>query len=199
MLKGSSTNMLLFPLTTVRSHHEPVFAKVSLRRFYLSLIAACIAFPAFAATPVDRYVPEAKRVGTCKMSVVFWDIYNAALIAPKGEFDWEKPFALQLDYLRDVTGSEIADRSVEEMRIVGADNEVRLAAWHTQMKQIFPDVHHGSQITGIYTPDGPTYFYGKNRMLGKVQDSEFGYWFFRIWLGENTSEPKLRAQLLGQK
>jgi hypothetical protein len=30
-----------------------------------------------------------------------------------------------------------------------------------------------------------------------VQDAEFGPAFFAIWLGKHTSEPDLRAELLG--
>jgi hypothetical protein len=33
--------------------------------------------------------------------------------------------------------------------------------------------------------------------VGVIRDAEFSRRFFNIWLGEKTSEPKLRAQLIG--
>ena len=66
------------------------------------------------------------------------------------------------------------------------------------MRALFPDVHKGDTLTGVYTRKGTTIFYKNGKKLETINDPEFGRAFFGIWLSENTSEPDLRKQLLGQ-
>lgn len=166
------------------------------------IFAFLLAVPAHAqtATYVHNYVPSAKIVGQGRMSFMFWDIYDAALYAPEGEFkDVKKghPFALSLTYMRDLKGRDIADRSVQEMRALGFDDELTLATWHGQMRQIFPDVSEGMTLTGFYTAEGESVFYWDAKEIGRIRNPDFGKYFFSIWLAPDTSEPDLRAQLLG--
>jgi hypothetical protein len=154
--------------------------------------------PALASTSyIDRYIPQAQKVGEARLTVMFWDVYDASLFAPNGQWAQQKPFALKLSYLRDFKGEDIADRSVKEMRKQGFDDEVKLATWHTQMRQTFPDVQNGDQLTGIYTSNGHTLFYKGDKRVGTIKDPEFGKQFFAIWLGPETSIPSLRYSLLG--
>ena len=151
---------------------------------------------------VNNYVPSAGIVGEGRLSFMFWDVYDAALYAPKGEFKEVKkghPFALSLTYMRDLKGRDIADRSVQEMRALGFSDEVTLAAWHSQMRQIFPDVSEGVTLTGFYTADGESVFYRDYEEIGRVSNPDFGKYFFNIWLDPRTSAPELRAKLLGYK
>jgi len=160
--------------------------------FVILLIAT---LPIFSYATVD----DQKLVGQGKLNYYFWHIYDASLYSANGEFSFDKPFALKLDYKRKLYGDKIADRSAEEIKQLGFDDDSKLAAWRAQMKDIFPDVDDGTSITGYYTPDKPTVFYKNNKKAGVIQDPEFGEWFFGIWLDKNTSEPKLRKALLGGK
>lgn len=169
-----------------------------MRKLCCTITILLFAVHAYARDVFSEYVSNAQLVGEGRLTVMLWDVYDAQLYAPNGRWDMAKPFALRLHYLRDIDGTDIADRSVEEMRKLGMDNEVRLAAWHTQMRGIFPNVQSGTELTGVYTPNGPTYFYHNNERIGVVTDPEFGQWFFNIWLHAKTSEPQLRRALLGQ-
>ncbi|WP_331346866.1 chalcone isomerase family protein [Cellvibrio sp. UBA7661] len=151
----------------------------------------------FASEPISHSVPEASIVGQGVFSYAFWDVYEATLYAPKGEWSSDQPFALSIEYFRDISGKEIADRSVQEMRKQGFSDEVALAAWNTQMKSIFPDVKEGMVLSAIYVPEKHTTFYHGNEIAGVIKNDDFGKLFFDIWLGENTSEPSLRRALLG--
>ncbi len=144
-----------------------------------------------------KYIEEPKVVGQTRLKVLFWDIYDASLIAPKGQFSNDKPFALELKYLRDFKGKEIASRSVDEMRKLGVKDEVKLAAWYQEMQDLFPDVKEGESITGVVDENRISHFYYNDKLLGKVHDKEFSLWFFNIWLSEKTSEPEMRRDLLG--
>ena len=108
-----------------------------------------------------------------------------------------QPFALKLSYLREIEGKKIADRSIEEMRDQGIQDEVKLATWHSQMRNIFPDVDAGINLTGISTDKGEAVFYKDNLEIGRISDPQFSKAFFDIWLNEQTSAPDLRRKLLG--
>ncbi len=142
-------------------------------------------------------VPAASIVGQGVLSYAFWDIYKATLYAPDGLWHAAKPFALSIEYYRALNGKDIADRSVQEMRKQGFSDEVTLAAWHSQMKAIFPNVKKGTMLTAVYTPAKQTTFYQGDDTIGAIKGDDFGQWFFAIWLAEKTSEPKLRRALLG--
>jgi len=153
--------------------------------------------PAYALEDIQSYVPEAQKVGQGRMTYMFWDIYDATLYAPQGSWNNEKPFALQISYLRTVNGKKIADHSAEEIRGQGFNDEVKLATWHAQMRRIFPDVDEGVSLTGVYTETGQTIFYRDDVEIGRINDPEFSKAFFGIWLNDKTSAPELRRKLLG--
>lgn len=164
----------------------------------VSLLAVIGVKPVFAMEHILKHIPQAQEVGEARMSVMLWDIYDAELFAPNGIWNEQNPFALQLTYLRDLKGAKIADRSVQEMRFQGFNDEIKLATWHTQMRRIFPDVGNGDSLTGIHAKDGQTIFYNGNAEIGRIKDPEFGKYFFSIWLSPKTSAPDIRQSLLGQ-
>ena len=65
------------------------------------------------------------------------------------------------------------------------------------MKQLFPDVQAGDRITGVHRPGVGARFHVNGRLAGEVRDADFARLFFAIWLSPRTSEPQLRAALLG--
>ncbi len=146
---------------------------------------------------IVSYVPEAKRVGGGRLSFLFWDVYDITLYAPKGSWQQDKPFAIELSYLMDIEARKIADRSIEEMRKQGIKDEIKLATWHNQISKIFPDVSEGIKLVGICTKNGESIFMRDGEIIGRISDEEFSEAFFNIWLGEKTSAPDLRSQLLG--
>lgn len=167
-------------------------------KFVFVLWFAIFALPthASAADYIQAYVPSAKPVGEGRLTVFFWDVYDATLYAPEGDLETDEPFALRLAYLREIPGKKIADRSIEEIRDQGMADEVKLATWHEQMRNIFPDVEEGVTLTGV-SDDGTAHFYFNGKKIGSIKDDEFTTAFFDIWLSKNTSAPSLRKKLLG--
>ncbi len=162
-----------------------------------SLLALIGVSPALAMNGIGEYVPNAQKVGEARMSVMLWDVYDATLFAPDGHFSRDKPFALKLTYLRNLYGDKIADHSVQEIRDQGYDDEIKLATWHTQMRQIFPNVSEGDSLVGVFTKNGQTVFYSMDKEIGRIDDPEFGRHFFDIWLSPETRAPNFRLRLLG--
>ena len=142
------------------------------------------------------FLPNAKLLGHEGFYYLLWHVYDISLYVD-GDFSFEKPFFLTLNYKRKLYGEKIADRSAEEIRKLGFNDEVKLAAWHSQMRNVFPDVKEGSALSGVYKPNGPTVFYFDDAVVGVIKDPDFGKWFFGIWLSKNTSEQRLRKKLLG--
>lgn len=150
-----------------------------------------------AESIIPDIVENAEMVGSGEYKAMFWKIYDAELHAPDGEFAKGNPFALRLVYSRDIPGKAIADKSIELIRRQGIDDEFILAAWHTQLTEIFPDVKEGTEIIGTHTADSGATFYVDGEKVGSINDPQLCRTFFGIWLEEDTVSPKLRSQLLG--
>lgn len=164
--------------------------------FVLSL---ALTSPALADLRTARLqIPNAELVGEGRLKYLFWSVFDAALYAPGGVWSEDKPFALSLSYLRDLDGKSIVDASVDEMRTQGMKDEAVLERWRQEMAAIFMDVDDKTTLTGIADQDGHAIFYRNGEPAGVIRDPEFSRSFFNIWLGEKTSEPRLRAQLIGE-
>ncbi len=157
-----------------------------------------------AATPVPREIAQsleqARKLGQARLVVFGFNIYDAKLWAADG-FSASNyavsPFALELRYLRNFSGSSIAERSLKEMRNIGSVSDSKAQEWLEQMRKTFPDVKKGDQLIGLHRADGSASFILNGKPIGEVRDTEFNRLFFGIWLSTRTSEPKMRRELIG--
>lgn len=169
----------------------------------LLIWAACLYGLPVQANPVPQELrtalPSAVLSGQATMT--FWGlkVYRASLWVTPGfmprAYD-QSAFALELAYLRDLKGADIARRSITEMRRQGPIETAREARWETRMRELFPDVKPGDSITGVSQPGRGALFLSNGRVLGEIADPEFARLFFGIWLAPQTSEPQLRRDLL---
>ncbi|WP_291011260.1 chalcone isomerase family protein [Hydrogenophaga sp.] len=168
----------------------------------LALAALALALPARANTP-EPVLTEALQgkqvVGNARLRVWGFEVYDARLFASPG-FDstqfGQQPFALELQYLRNFKGAEIAKRSIDEMRDLETIAPDLATQWQAAMRALFPDVKKGDRITGVHTPGRGAAFYLNDRLLGEVADDRFSRLFFGIWLSPKTSQPAMRETLL---
>ncbi len=144
-------------------------------------------------------LPQHKLSGKGRLTVWGFDVYDASLWVPPG-FRADKltalPFALELAYLRNFTNTEIADRSIVEMRRSATISDAQAKDWTTAMLRVVPNVKKGDRITGIYRPGAGATFLVNGKPTGEIMDAEFARLFFGIWLSPKTSEPKVRSALL---
>ena len=136
-------------------------------------------------------------VGESRLSFLFWDVYDASLYASDGVYHPDKPFALSLRYLRDFSGSDIAERSIEEIRQQGLSDTSILNLGREQFKATFPDVVAGDEIIGIHDPSEGASFFLNGVLIGNIPNITLSRRFFDIWLSEKTSEPEMRKSLIG--
>ena len=170
----------------------------------LAGVLAAVAHASVEATvlPLELVgeLPQAQALGTARLRFLGLDIYEARLWAPRSFVSTayaQSPFALELTYLRSLSGRRIAERSLQEMRRQGSFGTAREAVWLDAMLQTFADVQNGDRFTGLHTPGAGARFWLNGQARAPVRDAEFSRVFFGIWLADASSEPQLRASLLG--
>lgn len=180
-------------------------ATVQRRHAALAWVLVALVWPAaMAQSPVQPAevvvaLPDARWRGTAVMRFFGLHIYDARLwsAAPVAGDGAGQPLALELVYARSLVGEQIASRSIQEMKGIGAFSEAQSARWLAAMLQLFPDVKAGDRLTGVQLPGQGTRFFFNGSLRGEVADADFTRLFFGIWLSPRTSEPRLRQQLLG--
>lgn len=165
--------------------------------FLLALLAAPAAameLPAAACSVLQ----SCRMIGQGQLRWFGFHVYDAALWSSSGRWQAQAPYALDIRYARRVTGAQLAETSVDELRRLGIGDEAALARWGAAMRKLFPDVAPGSRLIGVHVPQRGALFYSATAYLGAIEDPEFARGFFAIWLDPRTQTPDLRAALLGR-
>ena len=144
-------------------------------------------------------LPKAQRIGTGRLTVWGFQVYDARLWAQPGfraaNFE-SAPLALELSYLRAFKAEEVAERSIKEMRRSKPVSDAQASRWIANLLRVIPDIRTGDRVMGVHQPGVGAAFWVNGKNTGEVLDAEFAKLFFGIWLSPNTSEPKLRDALL---
>jgi hypothetical protein len=137
-------------------------------------------------------------LGKAKFSVLFWDIYESSLFTTDGQ----RPFSnlcqhalFEIHYLRDISKKELIDNTVSQWQHLSL-NENEYLAFLPLLEKIWLDINAGDRLS-MLSQKGTSVFYLNRQKIGEIKSLTFAKTFLRIWLDENTSEPKLRQQLLG--
>lgn len=160
-----------------------------------------LAAPAAAA---ELPAAACKLLQTCRMigqgTLRWWGfhVYDAALWSPNGRWQAQAPYALDIRYARRVTGAQLAETSVDELRRLGIGDEAALTRWGAAMRKLFPDVAPGNRLIGVHVSQRGALFYSATTYLGAIEEPEFARGFFAIWLDPRTQTPDLRTALLGR-
>lgn len=175
----------------------PVLPRISAFFFgALILLASLIASaPVHAKESLDPYVKGLQLQGQGRMTFWGFDVYDARLYM--GDQRGQTGFALDLNYLRSLKGSDITKRTIDEMQRLGV-SEANRSAWGKKLDGIFPDVVSGSSLTAIHVPGRGTVFLHNGKPAGEIAGDDFAKSFFSIWLDPKTAAPKLRTALIGQ-
>ena len=183
--------------------------EVLTRRGALAALAAAACAPGIGAkaatleppTEVQADLPGARLQGQGRMRYFGLHVYDIRLWAPaplRPDDAMRANAALEIEYARHLVGTLIAERSMAEMKRIAEVASADAERWLETMKRLFPDVHAGDRITGVHRAGEAARFHFNGRLLGEVRDAQFARLFFGIWLSPRTSEPQLRAALLGQ-
>lgn len=136
-----------------------------------------------------------KTVGEARMSHLFWDIYDAKLLTPNGVYQpGQYPIVLSLTYLRDIDASDIVQATNEQWKHLG-QNEL-VGRYDQQLLGMWPDIKQGDNLSLLVTSEGNANFYYNQIKVGQIQNENFSRQFLAIWLSPNTSQPRMRDQLI---
>jgi hypothetical protein len=160
-----------------------------------ALLASLALAPLAGAAPAGLTLRGQARFRFFGLHVYDIRLWSAA---PVTAANWqEQALTLEIAYARSLDGAEIAARSLKEMRRQASFTEAQGKTWLTEMQAAFPDVKAGDRISGSYEPGVAAQFTVNGQPRRRIADAEFARLFFGIWLSPQTSEPALRAQLLG--
>lgn len=155
---------------------------VSLTLFFSSLCAAA----------------NFKVIGESRFEYVFWDVYDAKLATPSGQYTFgDHPVKLTLTYLRDFAAKDIVKATNEQWQHLGKQEIV--GKYDEPLNQLWPDIKKGQSLSFITDESGKGTFYFNDEKLGQVNGEGFADDFLAIWLSSETSEPRMRKQLLGKQ
>ncbi len=158
--------------------------------------AAAGALPAAVLAQAEA---ELMALGRGRLTYWGFDVYDAALWAPRGfranQFA-SQPFVLELTYQRNFSAQDISRVSLKEMRRHGDIPAAQGERWQSQLAAALPDVRRGDRLAGVNRPGQGVVFFHNGRPAGEVADAGFARLFFAIWLGEATSAPELRQALI---
>lgn len=153
------------------------------------------------ASQCDVAVPdEQTKVGETRLSVLFWDVYDARLFTTNGDFDWQQRKqqrkTLVLDYLRDIKAADLVDKTAEEWQRLGFDHQDQ-QQWLDTLNQIWPNIKEGDCLALVENEDGHADFYQGDKLLGTIENSTFTEQFLAIWLSPESRYEDERDELTG--
>ena len=148
---------------------------------------------------LQTLLPQGRLIGSGRLT--FWglQVYDARLWVPPGfkpESFGTQALALELSYLRTFASTDVAERSISEMRRSATISAEQADRWKAALRQVLPDVNKGDRVMGVHRPGVGASFLLNGKVLGEIRDAEFARLFFGIWLSSKTSEPALRNALL---
>ena len=136
-------------------------------------------------------------IGEGTLKVFFMEIYDLRLIADSPTFSWQDKFKLDFIYTRDLKRESVIKSSIKELRRQSSVTESDIESWQGYLEQFIKPIQEGTHATVLWNPEGHITFHYENSDPTTFEDEGFARAFLNIWLGEETSQPKLRKQLLG--
>lgn len=151
---------------------------------------------ALCATPPASAWDE---VGSARLRVGPFPIYSCTLFTPDGEFTSSSdPVRLTLTYSRDIKAHHFvkhAKKEWEHQRLP----ENTISANTAKLEGAFPNIQKGESLTFETQPDGTGYLYHNGTEIFVIDDPNLAKDFVDIWLSEQTSRPKHRQRLIGER
>ena len=142
---------------------------------------------------------DMKLIGQGTLKVLFFEVYDIRLLSDSNPFSWENKFQLEFEYRRTLTKERVIDSSLKELKRQQNVTEQNLNEWETYLEEAIQPLQEGSKATIEWNPQGTITFQNEGVKSVTIKDEIFARSYINIWLGEETSQPKLRNQLLGKE
>ncbi|MDP7402798.1 MAG: chalcone isomerase family protein [Gammaproteobacteria bacterium] len=158
------------------------------------VIALCFT----AALTARADLPDSlTEVGSARLKVFFWTIYDCYLYSNDGIYRGLEPnLTLRIDYRRRIGREDLVDRTRLEWQKQGLYSEAT-ESWLDELTDMWPDVEKGDQFLMQVTEQLASRFLFNGQEVGSISNPDFTERFLAIWLSEKSSYPEQRKQLLG--
>ena len=170
-------------------------------KFLLLVVLLIAARPSYGANGADNWrseFPDMKFVGGGVLTMLFMDIYKLNLYANEGHYSERNDFVLEFEYLKQASKSTIIDASINELTKPDNATSTDIKFWQRILDKGIVDMNAGEVASVSFTSEGIVTFYSNDRTSVSFKAPKFAKGFSSIWLGKNTSRPRLRQKLLGK-
>jgi hypothetical protein len=138
-------------------------------------------------------------MGTATYRKYGFSIYHITLWTIDGTFNEQKPYALEMHYLRDLSKDTLVDAVTDNMRDENIVNDETLEGWRQKLDDALTDVKEGDVIVSVNLPNkekSPLFL--NDKVVLWSGDKTFNKAFADIWLGTHADED-LRDKLLASE
>lgn len=166
----------------------------------LALLAGTTSLTSLAspsACPLPTLAADWQQVGSTRLKVWLWSVYDADLHTDSGDYANAQQRALRLRYLRDIKAVDLVESTAEEWQRLGIDVTATHQQWLAQLQQMWPDVREGDCLMVVEDQQGHAQFFNAQGALGSIPSAQFSDDFFAIWLSENSRFAENRDELVG--
>lgn len=173
-----------------------------LRLVWVLLMIAVYSEVSQAQTNSDQFeYPSWQSIGSAKLTVLWFDIYQAELSSPLGNYEPKQPFKLSLTYLREFSSDSLIKETIKQIENLKQLDQktwlIKKEIWGNKLKTIWPDVKANDRISFISDKQQHAHFFFNGTFVGSIEDPTFTNQFSAIWLSLNSEYPELGKQLKG--
>ena len=167
-------------------------------KLLLTSMLIYVSYPAIAADEWRSNFPTATLVGSGILKVFFMDIYKVRLYSDSGHYSSKADFILEFEYLKPVSKETIIDASIKELSRLTDVTSKQKELWSKILNKGIVDMGAGETASVSFLKSGKIIFESPDGLPMSFDAPKFTHQFASIWLGEKTSFPRLRKDLLGQ-
>ena len=142
-------------------------------------------------------IPSA-NINLSKLTSFDLSIENLRLYTDGTAFSWQDKFMLEFDYIRELKKKSVIDASLKEFKLQPNVTDKDIMAWEVFLEQVIQPVQKGTKANVFWAPEGKIIFHYEGSQPSTIENEDFARAFLNIWLGNKTSRPKLRSQLLNK-
>ncbi|WP_286237621.1 hypothetical protein [Neptuniibacter halophilus] len=162
----------------------------------LILILSFFCTPVWAQLSPPQLQNNWPKVGEARLTVLWFDIYQAVLFTPSGQFEsYRAPLKLQLTYQRSISREDLISETGRLLVPFAAPEQRTI--WLQALREIWPGVNDKDQLVFQVDDRGSAHFFYNRVWIGSVEDPAFSAAFIQIWLSEQSEYPALARQLRG--
>ena len=165
---------------------------------FILIFVLLISLPAISKAQdlLKEVIPEVEVIGEARYQAYYTDLYDLELLAEEGVYNSDNPFAFRFTYLQRQSKEKIIDRILDEMAGQGVEDEALLESWRNLILPIIPDMQKRDELLVIKKDHNVLSFIHDGQFQGDIEDSTFIEAYFKVWLGEDVSEPEKQKELL---